>query len=256
MIAAYATDELRLLARLSGTALPPSLGSTWLDGDEMVADVVAARVLLARGMISLGGTNALRVTAAVDQMFSPLRQAKTILEIEIKLAGSGTRREIAAWNPDCGVHLVEREPDVWQLTPSQTRPQLADLLPSSSATPQELAFTIEVATFDRVRLHHQAGQAAVARDLLSWAGVAAPDAGSWMSALDGQRTEVLIRTAQRLDEDSFALDELWWLDCGEAGVWRLVMQSDPGEDSAPTIAVSSVHVDDLRAAIAELEASA
>jgi hypothetical protein len=256
MIAAYATDELRLLAKLSGTALPPSLSSTWLEGDEVVADVVAARVLLARGMVSLGGANALRITAAVDQMFSPLRQAKTILEIECRAAASGTRREVAAWSPGCGVHLVEREPDVWQLAPSQSRPQLADLLPVSSATPGEASFTISLTAFDRIRLHHQAGQPAVANDLLSWAGVGVGDRSAWLSALDSQRSEVVIRSAQRLGDDSFALDELWWLECGEAGIWRLVSERASGDDETSTITVSSVRVDDLRAAIAELETPA
>src|SRR5688572_33471207 len=89
--AAYATDELRLLARLSGTALPPSLDNTWLDGDDLVADVVATRVLLARGMISLGGPEGLRVTAAVDQTFAPLRHATTIVEIECRVRSEERR---------------------------------------------------------------------------------------------------------------------------------------------------------------------
>jgi hypothetical protein len=253
MTSAYATDELRLLARLSGTALPPSLGSTWLDGDEVVADVVAARVLLARGVISLDGSDALRVTAAIDKMFSPLREASTILEIECRVCGSGTRREIAAWSAGCGVHLVEREPDVWQLAGRTSRPELAELLPASTAE-LDASFTLETTTFDRVRLHHQAGQAVVANDLLSWAGVASPERAVWLSALDSQRTEVIIRAAQRIDDDSFALDELWWLDCGDAGLWRLASERVPAGDPAPTITATAVRVDDLRAAIAELEA--
>ncbi|GIH08521.1 hypothetical protein Rhe02_65880 [Rhizocola hellebori] len=246
MSAAYATDELRLLARLSGTALPPSLDSTWHAGDEMVADVVAARVLLARGAVSLGGPNALRVTAAVDQIFSPLRQATTILEIECRVAGSGTRREIAAWCGEGGVHLVEREPDVWQLNACGSRPELADLLPAADVA-LDTAFTLPAFVFDRVRLHHQAGEPLVAADLLN--GVA--ERAVFLSALDNQRTEVVIRAAHRIDDDTFALDELWWLDCGAAGLWRLI--TSPDGDNAPTVAVCAVRVEDLRTAIAELE---
>ncbi len=250
--AAYATDELRLLARLSGTALPPSLGSTWLDGDEVVAEVVAARVLLARGVVSLGGTNSLRITAAVDQLFEPLRLATTILEIECRITGSGARREIAAWSRHGAVHLVEREPDVWQLAPRDARPELADLLPSQAA-PVRAGFTVDTATFDRVRLHHQAGQPAVARDLISWAGVDAGTAAAWLSALDSLRAEVIVRAAEKLGEDHYALGELWWLDCGEAGLWRLTYERTPDGDQPATVTAATVGLDDLRSAIAEWE---
>ncbi len=229
--AAYATDELRLLASLSGTALPPSLDSTWLNGDEVVADVVAARVLLARGMISLRGSDTLRVTAAVEKIFAPLRHATTIVEVECRVAGSGTRREIAACGPEGGVHLVEREPDVWQLATCGSLPELTDLLPAT-ATPLEVSFTVDASAFDRTRLDRR------------FASEEVPTA--FLSALDSWRTEVVVRAAQRLGDDRFALDELWWIDSGEHGLWLLTRQES-------AITGTTGRVDDLRAAIAELE---
>lgn len=116
----YTTDQLCLLARLLGLPLPPSLHPQWTDGDELVADVVATRTLLATGVLALTPQRitkgaALRPTAAVAGGLRAVRDATTVVEVSHTGPDGATQRQVLAGHDRAGLRLREREPDVWVL---------------------------------------------------------------------------------------------------------------------------------------------
>jgi hypothetical protein len=245
MSAAYSCDELRLMARLAGALLPACLDSRWSDDDRLVADVVATRSLLARG-VATHGEDALRLTDAVAQLIAPLSSVRTITEVHCVQPGGGSR--FVTVDGDHGrLQLAEREPDVWQLAaPAQL--DLSEALDDlTGQAPSPLTFTMERVAFDRATRRCRAGRIAEAADQLAAAGLAPDTCAAWLSALRQWRSEGHVRLTERQGPQGFAIAELAWLDGRSAGLWQITPACD-----LDTVTVRGTSADELRATISQL----
>ncbi|MBB5867362.1 hypothetical protein F4553_000741 [Allocatelliglobosispora scoriae] len=248
MTAAYTCDELRVLARLAGAVLPACLDGGWSGDDQQVADVVAARCLLARGALTqhAGGV---RLTDAAQRLIAPLTSPHAILEVDCATP-DGLCRTVTVWDTAGRLRLAEREPDVWQLS-TPTRPPQADIAEAldglSAAAPTAIAFTLDTAAFDRAGRWHRSGHPAEAADQLAAAGVDGDAAAAWLSALGDWRAEGSFRLGERHGTDGFALAELSWLDARDGGLWQITPALDLG-----TVTVAGATADELRSAAANL----
>ncbi|HSV67587.1 MAG TPA: hypothetical protein VLJ59_17000 [Mycobacteriales bacterium] len=114
--AALSSDELRALARVAGAVLPPELLDGWHREDIAVADTVAVRSLLARGLLQLrpGGV---ALTRAARGALDPLLDARALAGLSLLGRDGDERRQLVAESTAGTLLLTEREPDVWTLDP-------------------------------------------------------------------------------------------------------------------------------------------
>jgi hypothetical protein len=195
----YTTDQLFLLARVCAVPLPPSLHPQWTDGDELVADVVATRTLLAMGALALvPGRAELRPTAAVAAALDPVREAVTVAEVSRTGRDGATQRQVLVGHAGAGLRLREREPEVWVLEPGASVGELLDealaALTDGGGTdgggtdgggaPGGAVGGEVGAVAGRVSLAHRLGAERYALDEVSWRYDAA---GWWLAGGDGER---------------------------------------------------------------------
>jgi hypothetical protein len=113
-------DELRAAAKVSGASAPDAVSGGWGDADRAVADVVALRGLLARGLASARDVDSgidVALTAAAHAVLGPLLYPDQVIEV-MRAAPAGTRRWLVGQTGDTAVVAEEREPDVWRLRPA------------------------------------------------------------------------------------------------------------------------------------------
>ena len=111
VLPALSVDELRVLLRLAGaTALP--LGTDLENNSPNdIADVVAARSLLARGLAQHVGAQ-LRIAPGARAALTPVTPADRVVQVDMEVSGELHRHLLIDGN-NRSLHLREREPDVW-----------------------------------------------------------------------------------------------------------------------------------------------
>jgi hypothetical protein len=239
--AALSSDELRALGRVAGAVLPPELLAGWHRDDTDVADTVAVRSLLARGVLQLragSGGPELALTGATRESLGPLLAARALTGVSLLARSGAERRQLVAEGPGGTLLLTEREPDVWTLeavdgpVELQAARAAADLL-DAGPRPEPGGVRIELPdeVLGRVERLVAQGRTGAATAALAEAGVPPAAAGTWTAVLARRVATGEVRVTRRLADGVFAGGAVRWVDAGEAGVW-LVEAVDPAVDSA------------------------
>lgn len=225
------TDELRVAAALAGGRLPVALDGGWSTEDVPVADTVALRGLLARGLaVAEELTVSLTDTAAV---VTALLEPRTLIEVRRDGAAHAGRwlvTELAA--------CTEARPDLWSFTTFDIDLLITELLAgvagdTSNANPV-LVPTNQLAEADR-----RITQGDVADVRPDVAGV-----------LVDTRVTTTVRRADR-DGALTGAAAVTWLETTESGAW-LAVPVDLEEKVVPHTELRPVGCDDLRALVLDV----
>lgn len=243
-------DELRVAARAFGATAPAALNAEWAAEDIAVADVVALRGLLARGLAATRSGEVV-LTAALFAALRPLLQADLLIEV-IRDATTSARRWLIAQAAGGTVVAEERDPDVWQLRRADAPARrlaaaiVAELiaeLPAASApaTPQVVAVpTAALVAAERQRWRGTAY--AVAE--LTGAGLADADATTVGNLLGDVNAFVTVRLAAH-EHESWTADAVTWFETGAAGSWLATVEQPADLTDDPATDRDQPQLDDL-----------
>jgi hypothetical protein len=263
--AALSSDELRALARVAGAVLPPELLGGWHRDDSPVADTVAVRSLLARGMLQLRpGGGGVALTGAARGALDPLLDARALAGLSLLTRDGQERRRLVAESAAGTLLLTEREPDVWTLDPIPGPTEraaawlAADLLDEGPRLAPDGHRIVAPAEALRLadRLLAEGHESAIAA-ALARAGLPEPAAGTWAAVLRRRVATGEVRLTRRVADGVFAGGAVRWVDAGTAGVWLVepadAPEDDPDDDpeEAPVL-LSDAGVPGVRAALAAL----
>src|SRR5205814_3075321 len=123
--ATLSSDELRAAARLAGRAPLPAFTTGWDPQEAAVADAVALRGLLARGLagiVSAGGCPDVRFTGPARSALGPLLAPDTLVEVTVD-AATGRRRHLVGGLDDRTLLAMERHPAIWQIARVAAAPE-------------------------------------------------------------------------------------------------------------------------------------
>lgn len=258
--AALSSDELRALARVAGAVLPPELLDGWHSDDTPVADTVAVRSLLARGVLQLhaGGV---ALTGAVRVALDPLLQARALAGLTLLPHDGPERRRLVAESAAGTLLLTEREPDVWTLDPipgpveRATGWLAADLLDEGPRlAPGGAGFTAPAEALRQADRLLTAGRGGDIAAVLTGVGVPTAVAEVWAAVLRRRVATGEVRLTRRVSTGVFTGGGVRWVDAGTAGVW-LVEPAGTDEDGDPetaAIRLTDTGVAGVRAALADL----
>jgi hypothetical protein len=234
-------DELRVAAKVSGASVPGAVAGGWAEEDLAVADVVALRGLLARGLASARDVESgieVSLTAAAHGALGPLLQPDLVIEVIRDTATSG-QRWLVGQADRITVVAEEREPDVWRLRSADTPAhevataivtELTGELPPACAGPAMTVRTSALVDAERQRL--TSDSAAVITGLLT-AGVPAADAATLAALLADVTAFVTVRLAGRTAGPPTS-GALTWLEAGPSGTWLAIPThaAEPDDDPA------------------------
>jgi hypothetical protein len=250
---ALSSDELRALARVAGAVLPPELLEGWHPDDTAVADTVAVRSLLARGLLQLC-PGRVALTRAAASALDPLLDARALAGLSLLGGDREERRRLVAESATGTLLLTEREPDVWTLEeiPGPVERAVgwlaADLLEEGlRPEPGGATFAAPAATLhevDGLAVDRPTDAAAV----LAGTGVPPSVAEAWVAVLRGRLATGDVRLTRRLGPGGYAGGGVRWLDAGTAGIW-LVSADD---DDPDLVRVTDAGVVGVRAALGAL----
>jgi len=260
--AALSSDELRAMARVAGAVLPPELLDGWDREDIAVADTVAVRSLLARGLLQLrpGGV---ALTRAARGALDPLLDARALAGLSLLGRDGEERRQLVAESTAGTLLLTEREPDVWTLDPIPGPAEraaawlAADLLEEGvRPAPAGAAFTAPAGTLRQTDRLLTAGRFADVATALTRAGVPAALADGWVTVLRSRVATGQVRLTRRLATDVYSGGTVRWVDAGTAGVWLVEPDEPPDDDvddaAEPTVRLTDAGVTGVRAALTAL----
>lgn len=247
-------DELRAAATVSGSIPPGMLDGGWADEDLAVANVVALRGLLARGLATVrqsGDDVEVGLTAAVSAALRPLLGSDVLIEV-IRDTASDAQRWLVGQAGDATVAAEEREPDVWRLRPVDAPAtqvaagivtELAAELPIDQVSMGTVATVPTSALLTAERRATTSEPAAVIIELTN-AGLSDVDAATVAAVLAKVGAFVTVRRVSRGDGQR-TVDALTWLEAGTSGTWLAVPMHTAGPDDDPARDLDHRHFEDL-----------
>lgn len=238
--AALSADELRSAARLAGREPLPVFAPAWAPEELGVADAVAVRGLLARGLAEVRETPdgpyvALRpgVRSALD----PLLATDALAEVHRDAGPFGRRRHVLAESATGRVLAEERHPSIWDLRSADDQGGTALLRIAESLVPFHGPESVAgrgypvsgraLADADAMLARDEAARLA---DLLRGDGLDGTDAEALAAVLSAACALVTVRTTRRRGGDVCAADAVTWLDAGAAGLWLVTAMPDDDPD--------------------------
>lgn len=252
------SDELRVIARVAGTVLPPDLLDGWHEDDTAVADTVAVRCLLARGMLQLrpGGV---ALTRATGTALDPLLYARALGGLSLLGQEREERRRLVAESATGTLLLTEREPDVWTLDPVPDPAEhviawlaLELLEDTPHPAPGGTSFAAPAATLREVDRLLAVGRDPDAVLALTGAGVPPSAAELWVTALRGRLATGDVQLTRRLRTGVFAGGTVRWVDAGTAGIWLVEPDHEPDDGDDPTVRLTDAGTAGVRTALRAL----
>lgn len=214
-------DELRVLASMSGTVLPPVCDAE-LDGEARTAsDMAAVRSLLARGWVQADDAEAdatAGATPAVAGVLGALLAPEVLVELEV-LADDELRRELLVVGPTGARWLTERLLGVWDVAaaPADPMARIEDLA-AGPGNPGDST------------LGDQAPDGSGPGPESEEVEAPATEVDVEAELADGGR-EVMLRLARRVGAEQYEAHELHWL-ISPAGRW-VVEAGEPDDDDQP-----------------------
>jgi hypothetical protein len=247
-------DELRVAAKVSGSSVPAAVDGGWADDDLAVADVVALRGLLARGLASARDVDSgieVTLTAAARGALGPLLRPDLVIEV-IRDTATSAQRWLVGQTAGTTVVAEEREPDVWRLrsvdaSASQAVAaivaELTGELPADAAPPGMVVAVRTAALVHAERLRLTGEPAAVTAGLVR-AGLPSDEAAELATILAEVNAFVTVRLVDRVDGLRVA-GALTWLEAGARGVWLAVPKHAGGPNDDPALDRDHLRVEDL-----------
>jgi hypothetical protein len=228
--ATLSSDELRAAARLAGYAPAPAFDTAWGPDESGVADAVALRGLLARGLAGVDTTGEVpevTLTADARAALGPILAPDTLVEVCRDGIG-GRRRQLAGARDGRTVRATECHPAIWHLVPVEGPPADAMYPVAAKLLPR----TVAPATAD-------------AADL---------------DVLAQLQTTVSVRTVRRLGPAAREAAAIVWLEAGSAGTWLvgtaepddLDDEPDPHRIQRTAVELTGAEPATIRAALAQL----
>lgn len=246
-------DELRVAARVSGSDARMMDGG-WADEDLAVANVVAMRGLLARGMATTRTMDSgveWTLTAATRDALAPLLRPELVIEVSRDTA-TGGQRWLIGQAADGTIVAEECEPDIWRLRPADTPVYdvvtaiVTDLTAELPPGPTPTGTVVTVPTsvlVDAERHRSTRDPAAIVADLTG-AGLRTDDAAKVATMLTNLDAFVTVRLIHSVDGVRVT-DALTWLEAGGSGVWLAVPTHIDGPSDVPVEDEGHEHVEDL-----------
>jgi hypothetical protein len=245
-------DELRVLLRLAGATTLP-LESDAEDGWAVeVADAVATRGLLARGLAQLTGAQ-LRIAPGARTALLAVTPADRLVQVDLEISAQtdlGLGRHVFVEGNGHALQLREREPDVWvadslgsSRTPIGTRTDMStrdidetvlDLVQAhaagSSGDTRPSRLDLDLHTHLQVDAAAADGSTTDVVQLLRVAGVDDRTASRWTAAITERQGAGAVRVARRaagLGSDPALTGEgVGWVAAGAHGLWQVVEHED------------------------------
>ncbi|OLB80163.1 MAG: hypothetical protein AUI14_07720 [Actinobacteria bacterium 13_2_20CM_2_71_6] len=233
------SEELRAAARLAGARALPAFAPGWAQDELGIADAVALRVLLARGLAEVHDPLDVTLTAEARSALGPLLDPYAVVE-----AVRETQRFLAAESADGVVVAEERLPSVWYLRRA-ARPVERALLSTVDIWLDEL--TVAAAAPGQ-RMVVEAGTLARAEVLLAQGG-AATLPGMLAELLSAVRARCTVRTLRQHGLSLRAASAVVWLDAGAAGPWLVQPHGGTGDQPLALVATDAAT---LRTTLADL----
>ncbi len=228
---AMSSDDLRAAARLAGVTPLPAFESGWAAEELGVADAVAVRGLLARGLAEARDTD-VALTESARHALDPLLSPDTLVEILRDAGPAGRRGHVLGRSANGMVLAAERAPSIWELRAAEPPAALSVsgplIPPYERAVATRDRFVVGGEALDRAETLLAQGGGERLPALLRGDGLDEPDAASLAEILSLMRVLVTVRTVSR-SGDSRTADALTWLDAGTAGLWTVAPAED-GDD--------------------------
>lgn len=246
-------DELRVAAKVSGSHTRVVDGG-WAEEDLAVADVVALRGLLARGLATTRTMSSgveLTLTAVARGALEPLLRPELVIEVSRDTA-TGSQRWLVGQAADGTVVAEEREPDIWCVRPADAPVPdvvtaiVTDLITElpSDLTATGMAVTVPTSVLvDAEQRRHTRDPAAVVAELTD-AGLPDGVAATVARMLADLEAFVTVRLTNRIGGVRVT-DALTWLEAGRSGIWLAVPTHVDGPADAPLADDDSQRVEDL-----------
>jgi len=224
-------DELAAAARTLGLAPPAMFHSGWSDDDRPVADTVALKCLLARGLAQVrdeNGRPAVGLTTEARALLTPLLTPTAVVSVETAPRGRLVVAEVA----ETVTVAEERQPSLWYLTtePGPAESVAAELVPVRATPPaaqEPLALTPGLSA--RLDHHLLAGDGAdaLARTARR-SGMSTSDADRFALVVAAVEATTAVSAWRRSGPDQWAGGTVRWLDAGPYGLW--MRQNEPPDD--------------------------
>jgi hypothetical protein len=233
------TDELRVSGTVAGAPLPAVLQAGWSTEDVPVADVVALRGLLARGLAIAGG-GAVRLADDLTLALGPFLAGRVLVEVQ-RDGGTRQGRRLIAKGPTGLVRCAEQGPDLWRVEPvhpDQVEQLVADLaghLPDGE--PSHPSATLATDLLVEAERWSTTGAPEHLPGKLARRGLPPGTAEVVARVLGDLDATVTVRSLRRNGSDA-RYAAITWLETGSSGVWLAVPDDGPGADgdiaAAPT----------------------
>jgi hypothetical protein len=239
------SDELRAAARLAGWAPLPVFDTSWVSEEVGIADAVAIRGLLARGLATVrdvDGCPEAGLTSAASAALNPLLRPDAIVEIHRDSWSSGRRCQMTAEADGSVVLAEEREPLVWQVHQRSGSAELC-ARPVVTCLIEELAETERAA---QIRDMAVTPNALAAAQTLVAQGHAKQNSDPLVGLLAEVSVTVTVRMSRQVDPSTRVTAAVTWLDAGKTGIWLVEPAdgaTDPDDDLAEMRAVTLIATD-------------
>ena len=234
--ATLSSDELRAAARLAGRAALPAFATGWDPQEAAVADAVALRGLLARGLAGIvdpNGCPAVELTGPAWSALGPLLAPDTLVEVTVD-ASTGRRRHLVGGLAGRTLLATERHPAIWQISPDARAPEAVALvvvdLPAGAAAESAVRMVVDPRTLAEAEVSQSRDSTGLPA-LLHGRGLSTEVARELAGVLPAVRATVTVRLVRQVDATTSAAGVVSWLDAGATGSW-LVQPAESADDDA------------------------
>lgn len=243
---ALSVDELRVIALVTGTALPPRLRSDLDDDDLALIEPVAIRSLVAHGLAVLTDEPGVALAPGAANRLAPLLAPIAVAEVDVEVDGTEPRHHVVVAGERGEVlALHERELDIWsverpEVPLSEVVWELLELSDDGLVPPTGDRLTLPALAHLEVEGLGRAERWEAVTGALTEAGVGGETAQRWRAALQQRRLAASVHLCRTLAPEIFEEGTLRWLDAGTAGVWQLTDESDHEEDEHVVTVIENI----------------
>jgi hypothetical protein len=236
-------DELGAAARLVGRTPPSPFAPQWTEAERGVAELVALRGLIARGLVVCpdGGEPALTAPAVLD----PILDADALLEWIVDAAAGPGERTVVASAGGVSAVATQVRPGIWRVSPGAWTPPD---LPASTVDIAGPTVRVDRATVGRVEQLLARDASGYVAGLLERSGLDSQVSALVAAVLTGARTMTTVRVVRSQGPNVLTVAAYTWLDAADRGLWSVTATEDDGYELAPAPAPA------VRAAVADVVA--
>ncbi|MGH3915219.1 MAG: hypothetical protein ACRDTC_17705 [Pseudonocardiaceae bacterium] len=236
-------DELRAVHRLTGACLPRFVVAD--DEEDPRVDAAAVRGLAARELVDLRPDQGVLLADPLARLLAPCHAARWIAEIDIEVSRAWDRHAVIVGASGTAVVATELAGGLVSLRLTETDPlnEMRELCRLDEVSDEITAPAAATGLAVPAEAHRRAdelllrGAATAATAVLTAAGVPAPTAQSWITAVSGRRCAVAVTVARNHGDGPdgpFEVDEVRWLVAGDGTAWRVRADEPPEHDGDPS----------------------